>query len=66
MSQGITGIRNALAEIPGSHTLIMRYEKGGFIHAFSIGDVTVRLGPLATNEEIKAAFQEAMGLPKIP
>jgi hypothetical protein len=34
----------------------MRYEDGGAVHAYTIGDVTVRLPALASHEEVKAAF----------
>lgn len=42
----------------GLKGLTMRYEDGGKIQVFAIGDKEVRLGPTATDEEIKAAFKD--------
>lgn len=38
--------------------LTMRYEEGGAIQVFEMGGKEVRLGPTATDEEIKAAFKD--------
>lgn len=57
MLAGIGAVRRALQGIPGWETCLMRYEDGGAVQAFSIGDLTVRVGPLATLEEIRGAFE---------
>ena len=38
--------------------ITMRYEDGGKVQVFKMGDTEVRLGPAATDEEIKAAFKD--------
>jgi len=42
----------------GMKGLTMRYEEGGKVQVFMMGDKEVRLGHDATDEEIKAAFEE--------
>ena len=42
--------------LPG---LTMRYEEGGKVQVFEMNGKEVRLGPNATDEEIKAAFKDA-------
>lgn len=53
---GICGFREFLQGIPGAENLVMRYEDGGAVQAFSIGNLTVRVGPLASHQEIRDAF----------
>lgn len=36
----------------------MRYEDGGKVQVFEMNGKTVRIGPMATDEEIKAAFEK--------
>lgn len=49
--------REALRDIvPGSERLLMQYEDGGKIQVFSIDERAVRVGPMATPEEVKEAF----------
>lgn len=60
----IIDVRESLEGIPGAHECIMRYEDGGFVQAYSIGDVTVRVGPTASNEEIRAAFEAELAKSK--
>lgn len=38
--------------------ITMRYEDGGKVQVFMMDGKEVRLGPSATDEEIKAAFKE--------
>lgn len=57
IGQGISSVREALAGIPGAETAIMRYEDGGAVQAFSIGDLVARVGPLASLDDIRAAFE---------
>ena len=38
--------------------LTMRYEDGGKVQVFKSGDKEVRVGPMATVEEIMAAFKD--------
>lgn len=38
--------------------ITMRYEEGGKVQVFMMDGKEVRLGPNATDEEIKAAFKE--------
>ncbi len=57
LATGISGVRAALDGIPGAESCLMRYEDGGAAQAFSIGDVTVRVGPDATHGEIRDAFE---------
>ena len=42
----------------GMKGLTMRYEEGGKVQVFMMGGKEIRLGPDATDEEIKAAFEE--------
>lgn len=51
----IVTVRKALEGIIDT-PIYMRYEQGGKAQAFEGGGVTVRVGPMASNEEIKAAF----------
>ena len=43
----------------GLEGITMRYEDGGQVQVFMMNGKEVRLGPTATDEEIKAAFKEA-------
>ena len=43
----------------GLEGITMRYEDGGKVQVFMMNGKEVRLGPTATDEEIKAAFKEA-------
>ena len=45
-----------LKSVPGIRTLGMRYEDGGAVQVFFIGDKEWRLGPMATHSEVKAAI----------
>lgn len=47
-----------LKGVPGIRTLGMRYEDGGFVQVFFIGDKEWRLGPMASHAEVKAAILE--------
>lgn len=42
----------------GLKGITMRYEEGGKVQVFIMDGKEVRLGPTATEEEIKAAFKE--------
>lgn len=53
---GIQDVRAALADIPGADKMTMRYERGGAVQVFMIGDREARVGPMATDEQIRAAF----------
>jgi len=46
--------------IPGIERLTMRYEDGGKIEVYSIGEIEVRVKPGANAEEVRAALEEAM------
>ncbi|UZE51906.1 hypothetical protein ONR75_15860 [Rhodopseudomonas sp. P2A-2r] len=56
MIAGIASVREALQGIPGAETCLMRYEDGGAVQAFIIGDMTARVGASATVGDIRAAF----------
>ncbi len=56
MIAGIGSVRDALQGIPGAEACLMRYEDGGKVQAFSIGDVTVRVPAAATCSDIRSAF----------
>ena len=43
----------------GFEGITMRYEDGGKVQVFMMNGKEVRIGPTATDEEIKAAFKEA-------
>jgi len=43
----------------GLEGITMRYEDGGKVQVFMMNGKEVRIGPTATDEEIKAAFKEA-------
>jgi hypothetical protein len=43
----------------GLKGITMRYEEGGKVQVFMMDGKEVRLGPTATEEEIKVAFKEA-------
>jgi hypothetical protein len=38
--------------------LTMRYEEGGKVQVFRLGDKEVRFGPTATDGEVMAAFKD--------
>ncbi len=57
MIAGIGGVREALQGIPGAETCLMRYEDGGAVQAFMIGDITARVAADATYADIRAAFE---------
>jgi hypothetical protein len=49
---------HTLRETHGLRGIAMRYEDGGKVQVYKIGDKEVRLGPTATHKEIVAAFKE--------
>ena len=55
---GISDLRDALND-PNS-SLTMRYEQGGKVQVFMMGDVEVRLTSTSAPEEIKAALADEM------
>lgn len=55
----IHSIRQDLKHLPGGAGATMRYGDGGRTQIFTIGDVTVEVGPEATSRDIEAAFHEA-------
>lgn len=57
MIAGIGSVRDALQGIPGAETCLMRYEDGGAVQAFIIGDVTVRVPAASTCDDVRAAFE---------
>lgn len=58
---GIMELRSELSgKVPGSDRLTMSYEDGGKVQVFSIEELSVRVGPMATVSEIEAAFKDAM------
>ena len=42
----------------GLANITMRYEDGGKVQVFEMNGREVRVGPMATDEEIKAAFEK--------
>lgn len=52
----IHDLRQELSDVPGAHQLIMNYEDGGRVQVFTMGDISARVGPMATSAEIKAAL----------
>ncbi len=52
----IATLRQALRDVEGAHELVMRYEDGGNVQIFKIGNLSVKLGPHATPDEIRSAF----------
>ncbi|MGM4997834.1 hypothetical protein AB8A05_04150 [Tardiphaga sp. 538_B7_N1_4] len=56
----IRELREELKDMPGSHELVMDYEDGGKVQVFRMGKITVRLGPMATSAQVKAALLEAL------
>jgi len=58
---GIMDLRAELSgKVPGAERLIMNYEDGGKVQVFSIEELSVRVGPMATVSNIEAAFKDAM------
>lgn len=55
----IQAIRDGLKHLPGGKTATMRYGEGGRSQIFTIGDVSVEVGPEATSSDIEQAFHEA-------
>lgn len=49
----------ALREVHGLRGITMRYEEGGKVQVYKIGEKEVRFPPEATNAEIAAAFKES-------
>jgi hypothetical protein len=56
VSTGIGGVRLALQGIPGAESCLMRYEDGGAVQAYIIGDLVARVGPDATPDQVREAF----------
>lgn len=50
---------NTLREVHGLRGITMRYEEGGKVQVYKIGEKEVRIGPDATNAEIAVAFKES-------
>ena len=50
---------HTLREVHGLRGITMRYEEGGKVQVYKMGDKEIRLGPDATNAEIAAAFKES-------
>lgn len=42
----------------GLDGITMRYEEGGKVQVYAVGDKEVRFGPNVTDEEIVAAFKD--------
>jgi hypothetical protein len=53
-------LRIAFADIPGAHTLTMRYEDGGKVEVFTIGDKLARVPAMSTHDQIRAALLDAV------
>lgn len=56
----IATLREELRGMPGAERLVMNYDEGGKVQVFSIDDVAVRVGPMATAAEIKDALLRAL------
>jgi len=56
----IRDLREQLKDIPSTSGLTMRYEGGGRVQVFTIGDKEARVGPAASNDEIRAALVKAL------
>jgi hypothetical protein len=56
----IQDLRRAFSDIPGAHTLTMRYEDGGKVEVFTIGDKLARVPAMSTHDQIRAALLEAV------
>jgi hypothetical protein len=52
--------RELYGVVTGAERLVMNYENGGEVQVFSIDDLAVRVGPVATPSEVKQAFLEAL------
>lgn len=58
---GISDLRQHLADVPGIQGLTMRYEDGGRVQVYTIDGVYEgRVGPNASNDDIKAALLKAL------
>lgn len=53
-------LRSMLADVPNGKKVTMRYEEGGKFQVFTLGDVSVTVGPDATLEEVKTLLLEAL------
>ncbi len=54
---GIQDFRAELAgSVPGAEGLLMRYDEGGKVQVFFIGEQVVRVSPSATPADVKEAF----------
>ncbi len=52
---------HTLRQISGLAGITMRYEEGGKVQVYKVGDREIKFGPTASDEEIEAAFKVIEG-----